>query len=314
MTSNHHQSVMFDESIEGLNIQKNGTYIDATFGRGGHTRGILDKLGDQGRVIAFDQDISAIEFAKKQFNDSRLTLIHSAFSNLKRTLEEQNLVGKINGVLMDLGVSSPQLDNAQRGFSFNADGPLDMRMDQTRGESAAQWLEKADATEIADVIYQYGEEKKSRAIARAIKQYQVQKPITTTQQLSEIIRPIVKSKHNKNPATRTFQAIRIHINQELDQLKQALQQSLSILAPNGRLCIISFHSIEDRIVKQFIQKNSTAKPLPKGLPIIQQDIEPSVLKNLGKQMASQEEITFNKRSRSAILRIAQRNKGQDYAE
>ena len=314
MTSNHHQSVMFDESIEGLNIQKNGTYIDATFGRGGHTRGILDKLGDQGRVIAFDQDISAIEFAKKQFNDSRLTLIHSAFSNLKKTLEEQNLVGKINGVLMDLGVSSPQLDNAQRGFSFNADGPLDMRMDQTRGESAAQWLEKADATEIADVIYQYGEEKKSRAIARAIKQYQVQKPITTTQQLSEIIRPIVKSKKNKNPATRTFQAIRIHINQELDQLKQALQQSLSILAPNGRLCIISFHSIEDRIVKQFIQKNSTAKPLPKGLPIIQQDIEPSVLKNLGKQMASQEEIAFNKRSRSAILRIAQRNKGQDYAE
>lgn len=314
MTSNHHQSVMFDESIEGLNIQKNGTYIDATFGRGGHTRGILDKLGDQGRVIAFDQDISAIEFAKKQFNDSRLTLIHSAFSNLKKTLEEQNLVGKINGVLMDLGVSSPQLDNAQRGFSFNADGPLDMRMDQTRGESAAQWLEKADATEIADVIYQYGEEKKSRAIARAIKQYQVQKPITTTQQLSEIIRPIVKSKKNKNPATRTFQAIRIHINQELDQLKQALQQSLSILAPNGRLCIISFHSIEDRIVKQFIQKNSTAKPLPKGLPIIQQDIEPSVLKNLGKQMASQEEITFNKRSRSAILRIAQRNKDQDYAE
>lgn len=314
MTSNHHQSVMFDESIEGLNIQKNGTYIDATFGRGGHTRGILDKLGDQGRVIAFDQDISAIEFAKKQFNDSRLTLIHSAFSNLKKTLEEQNLVGKINGVLMDLGVSSPQLDNAQRGFSFNADGPLDMRMDQTRGESAAQWLEKADATEIADVIYQYGEEKKSRAIARAIKQYQVQKPITTTQQLSEIIRPIVKSKKNKNPATRTFQAIRIHINQELDQLKQALQQSLSILAPNGRLCIISFHSIEDRIVKQFIQKNSTAKPLPKGLPIIQQDIEPSVLKNLGKQMASQEEIAFNKRSRSAILRIAQRNKDQDYAE
>lgn len=308
MISNHHQSVMFDESIDALNIHKNGIYIDATFGRGGHTRGILDKLGDQGRVIAFDQDISAINFAKTQFNDSRLTLIHGAFANLKKTLEAENLVGKISGVLMDLGVSSPQLDNAERGFSFNADGPLDMRMDQTRGESAAQWLENADAVEIANVLYQYGEEKKSRYIANAIKRYQQDKTITTTLQLANLIAGVIKVKKNKHPATRSFQAIRIHINQELEQLKQALEQSLSVLAPNGRLCVISFHSIEDRIVKQFIQKNATPKSIPKGLPIIQQDIEPTVLKNLGKKMATKEEIAHNKRSRSAILRIAQRNK------
>lgn len=308
MISNHHQSVMFDESIDALNIHKNGIYIDATFGRGGHTRGILDKLGDQGRVIAFDQDISAINFAKTQFNDSRLTLIHGAFANLKKTLEAENLVGKISGVLMDLGVSSPQLDNAERGFSFNADGPLDMRMDQTRGESAAQWLENADAVEIANVLYQYGEEKKSRYIANAIKHYQQDKTITTTLQLANLIAGVIKVKKNKHPATRSFQAIRIHINQELEQLKQALEQSLSVLAPNGRLCVISFHSIEDRIVKQFIQKNATPKSIPKGLPIIQQDIEPTVLKNLGKKMATKEEIAHNKRSRSAILRIAQRNK------
>lgn len=314
MTSDHHQSVMFDESIDGLDIQKNGTYIDATFGRGGHTRGILNKLGNQGRVIAFDQDISAINFAKTQFNDPRLTLVHDSFANLQKTLERENLVGKIDGVLMDLGVSSPQLDNAQRGFSFNADGPLDMRMDQTRGESAAQWLENADAVEIANVLYQYGEEKKSRYIANAIKRYQQDKTITTTLQLANIIAGVVKVKKNKHPATRSFQAIRIHINQELEQLKQTLEQSLSVLAPKGRLCIISFHSIEDRIVKQFIQKNSTPKSIPKGLPIIQQEIEPTVLKNLGKKMASKEEIALNKRSRSAILRIAQRNIDNDYVD
>jgi len=306
ITSNHHQSVMFDESIEGLNIKNGGTYIDATFGRGGHTQGILDKLDDSGSVIAFDQDIHAIEFAKENFNDDRLTVIHSAFTHIGEILSERNLSGKIDGILMDLGVSSPQLDNADRGFSFKADGPLDMRMDQTSGISAAQWLTQADEVEIANVIYEFGEEKRSRHIASAIKRYQQDQAITTTLQLANIIASVVKSHKNKHPATRSFQAIRIFINQELKQLLDTLDQTTSLLAPEGRLSIISFHSIEDRIVKQFIQKKSKQKQLPKGLPIMDTGSEQTLFKNLGKQFASKVEVKVNKRSRSAILRVAQR--------
>jgi len=305
-TSNHHQSVMFDESIEGLNIKSSGTYVDATFGRGGHTQGILDKLDDSGSVIAFDQDIHAIEFAKENFNDDRLTVVHSAFTHMGEILNERNLSGKIDGILMDLGVSSPQLDNADRGFSFNADGPLDMRMDQTHGMSAAQWLEKADAIEIANVIYEFGEEKRSRHIASAIKKYQQDKTITTTLQLANIIASVVRSHKNKHPATRSFQAIRIFINQELKQLHDTLDQTISLLSPEGRLSIISFHSIEDRIVKQFIQKKSKQKQLPKGLPIMDTNSKQTLFKNLGKKFASKAEININKRSRSAILRVAER--------
>ena len=306
ITSNHHQSVMFDESIEGLNIKNGGTYIDATFGRGGHTQGILDKLDDLGSVIAFDQDIHAIEFAKENFNDDRLTVIHSAFTHIGEILNARNLSGKIDGILMDLGVSSPQLDNANRGFSFKADGPLDMRMDQTSGISAAQWLTQADEVEIANVIYEFGEEKRSRHIASAIKRYQQDQAITTTLQLANIIASVVKSHKNKHPATRSFQAIRIFINQELKQLLDTLDQTTSLLAPEGRLSIISFHSIEDRIVKQFIQKKSKQKQLPKGLPIMDTGSEQTLFKNLGKQFASKVEVKVNKRSRSAILRVAQR--------
>ncbi len=306
MTAQHHQSVMFDESIEGLNIKNNGIYIDATFGRGGHTLGILNKLNNNGKVIAFDQDISAVNYAKENFNDGRLEVVHSAFTHMGEVLNERSLSGKIDGILMDLGVSSPQLDNAQRGFSFNTDGPLDMRMDQTRGISAAQWLSQADETEIANVIYEFGEEKKSRHIASAIKRYQQDRPIDTTLQLANIIASVVKTKKNKHPATRSFQAIRIFINQELKQLSEVLEQTLQLLAPEGRLCVISFHSIEDRIVKQFIQRHSRQKQLPKGLPIMNSGIEPTLFKNLGKQFSSQAEISNNKRSRSAILRIAER--------
>ncbi|MBT3194887.1 MAG: 16S rRNA (cytosine(1402)-N(4))-methyltransferase RsmH [Candidatus Ruthia sp.] len=306
MTSNHHQSVMFTESIDALNIKTGGIYIDATFGRGGHTQGILDRLDKSGSVIAFDQDIHAVEFAKENFNDERLTVIHSAFTHMGEILSERNLSGKIDGILMDLGVSSPQLDNADRGFSFNTDGPLDMRMDQTSGISAAQWLENADAVEIANVIYEFGEEKKSRHIASAIKRYQQDKAITTTLQLANIIAGVVRTKKNKHPATRSFQAIRIFINQELKQLAETLDQSINLLAPKGQLSIISFHSIEDRIVKQFIQKHSKQKQLPKGLPVMNIELEQTLFKNLGKQFASKDEVKNNKRSRSAILRVAQR--------
>jgi 16S rRNA (cytosine1402-N4)-methyltransferase len=297
---------MFTESIDALNIKTGGVYIDATFGRGGHTQGILDKLDRSGSVIAFDQDIHAVEFAKENFNDDRLTIIHSAFTHMGEILSDKNLSGKIDGILMDLGVSSPQLDNADRGFSFNTDGPLDMRMDQTSGISAAQWLENADAVEIANVIYEFGEERKSRHIASAIKRIQQDQAITTTLQLANIIADVVKSHKNKHPATRSFQAIRIFINQELKQLAETLEQSIDLLSPEGRLSIISFHSIEDRIVKQFIQKHSKQKQLPKGLPVMNSDIQQTLFKDLGKQFASKAEVKNNKRSRSAILRIAQR--------
>ena len=207
---------------------------------------------------------------------------------------------------MDLGVSSPQLDNADRGFSFNTNGPLDMRMDQTSGISAAQWLVQADEVEIANVIYEFGEERKSRHIASAIKRVQQDQAITTTLQLANIIAGVVKSHKNKHPATRSFQAIRIFINQELKQLVETLEQSIDLLAPEGRLSIISFHSIEDRIVKQFIQKHSKQKQLPKGLPVMNSDIKQTLFKDLGKQFASKVEVKNNKRSRSAILRIAER--------
>jgi 16S rRNA (cytosine1402-N4)-methyltransferase len=307
MTSNHHQSVMFDESIKALDLIADGIYIDATFGRGGHSQGILDRLGDNAQLIAFDQDISAINYAKETFADPRLKLIHSPFAQMHTVIEDMGLTGKINGILMDLGVSSPQLDNAERGFSFNNEGPLDMRMNQTAGLSAAQWLAQAGEEEIANVIYQFGDEKKSRHIASRIKKFQLEQPLETTLQLANIVSEVVRGQKKKHPATRTFQAIRIFINEELKQLTETLEQSRQILACNGRLSIISFHSIEDRIVKRFIQKSSRQKALPKGLPVFDQALEKMPFKDLGKQFASKDEVTHNKRSRSAILRVAAKN-------
>ena len=307
MTSNHHQSVMFDESIDALDLIEDGVYIDATFGRGGHSQGILNRLSNKAQIIAFDQDISAISYAKETFSDSRLQLFHSPFAQMHTIINDLGLMGKINGILMDLGVSSPQLDNAERGFSFMSDGPLDMRMNQTTGLSAAQWLAQANEEEIANVIYQFGDEKKSRHIASRIKKFQLEQPLETTFQLANIVSEVVRGQKKKHPATRTFQAIRIFINQELNQLAETLEHSKEILSHNGRLSIISFHSIEDRIVKRFIQKNSRQKSLPKGLPIADQALENMPFKDLGKQFASKEEVQHNKRSRSAILRIAMKN-------
>jgi 16S rRNA (cytosine1402-N4)-methyltransferase len=297
---------MLSESIEGLNIRSDGIYVDATFGRGGHTKGMLDCLGKSGRVIAFDQDIDAVDYAKSNFKDSRLSLLHANFSKLVDELDSLNLVGKIDGILMDLGISSPQLDNADRGFSFNSDGPLDMRMNQTQGLTAEEWLKQTSEGEIADALYLYGEEKRSRIIAAKIKKYQQNKDINSTTELATLIATVVRPGKNKHPATRSFQAIRIVINDELKQLTSALEQSINILAPKGRLCVISFHSIEDRIVKQFIRKHSRPEETPRGLPVISKGSDECLLKDLGKLKPTKNEVEINRRSRSAILRLAEK--------
>ncbi|MGE4576087.1 MAG: 16S rRNA (cytosine(1402)-N(4))-methyltransferase RsmH [Candidatus Pseudothioglobus sp.] len=306
IVSNHHDSVLFNESLEGLNINPNGVYVDATLGRGGHTKGLLDQLGNSGKVIAFDQDIEAINYAKENLNDSRLTSVHSNFSKLEYELDNLNLLGKINGILMDLGISSPQIDNANRGFSFNKDGPLDMRMDQTQKLTAAIWLRECSEIEIANALYNYGDEKRSRIIALTIKKYLQNNEINTTLDLANLISTVVKPGKNKHPATRSFQAIRIVINDELKKLSEALDQSIGALSTNGRLAIITFHSIEDRIVKQFIRKHSRPKELLKGLPIRTDDNSQCILKDLGKIKPSRQEILSNRRSRSAILRLVEK--------
>lgn len=304
--SNYHDSVLFNEVLKGLNIKSGGIYVDATLGRCGHTQGILNHLDSLGSVIGFDQDIDAIKYAEINFSDPRLELIHSNFSNLNDELNKINLIGKVDGVLMDLGISSPQIDNADRGFSFNKDGLLDMRMDQSQRLTATEWLKEASEKEIADTLYQYGEEKRSRIIASTIKEYQKNSEIKTTLELANLISTVVKPGKNKHPATRSFQAIRIAINDELIMLSEALNQTIDALDKGGRLAVISFHSIEDRIVKQFIQKHSRPKQIPKGLPIMMNDTQPCLLKDLGKVKPSNEEIKINRRSRSAILRIAEK--------
>ena len=304
--SNYHDSVLFNEVLKGLNIKSGGIYVDATLGRCGHTQGILNHLDSLGSVIGFDQDIDAIKYAEINFSDPRLELIHSNFSNLNDELNKINLIGKVDGVLMDLGISSPQIDNADRGFSFNKDGLLDMRMDQSQRLTASEWLKEKSEKEIADTLYQYGEEKRSRIIASTIKEYQKNSEIKTTLELANLISTVVKPGKNKHPATRSFQAIRIAINDELIMLSEALNQTIDVLDKGGRLVVISFHSIEDRIVKQFIQKHSRPKQIPKGLPIMMNDTQPCLLKDLGKVKPSNEEIKINRRSRSAILRIAEK--------
>ncbi|ANQ66186.1 16S rRNA methyltransferase [Candidatus Pseudothioglobus singularis] len=304
--SNYHDSVLFNEVLKGLNIKSGGIYVDATLGRCGHTQGILNHLDSLGRVIGFDQDIDAIKYAEINFSDPRLELIHSNFSNLNDELNKINLIGKVDGVLMDLGISSPQIDNADRGFSFNKDGLLDMRMDQSQRLTATEWLKETSEKEIADTLYQYGEEKRSRIIASTIKEYQKNSEIKTTLELANLISTVVKPGKNKHPATRSFQAIRIAINDELIMLSEALNQTIDALDKGGRLAVISFHSIRSLIVKQFIQKHSRPKQIPKGLPIMMNDTQPCLLKDLGKVKPSNEEIKINRRSRSAILRIAEK--------
>lgn len=305
-----HQSVLYEEALESLRIKPDGIYIDCTFGRGGHSSGIMQHLGVSGRLLAFDRDVEAINSGEAQhlLKDRRFSLHHACFTDLAKIAEQEHYTGRIDGILMDLGVSSPQLDNAKRGFSFLRDGPLDMRMDASSGLTAAEYLAKVDEQDLIRVLFEYGEERFAKRIAKAIVQRRRQQPVETTLQLAKLIEESVpfQDKH-KHPATRTFQAIRIEINQELEQIKSALCQSLHVLAPGGRLVVIAFHSLEDRIVKRFIRSESGRKSNPGKLPVKEQDIEKGQLRKVGKSIrAGQLELQQNPRARSAIMRVAEK--------
>lgn len=303
-----HHSVLLEESITALNIRPNGKYVDGTFGRGGHSRMILQHLNEEGRLLVMDKDPAAISYAQQKLaNDSRAYIYSGSFADMHHIVAEQNWLGQIDGVLLDLGVSSPQLDEAQRGFSFRADGPLDMRMDTSHGQTAAQWLAQAKSDEIAYVLKTYGEERFARRIANAIVKQRIEQPINTTKALATIIAHAIPTREkNKDPATRSFQAIRIFINQELDELQQCLAKVLEVLAPGGRLVVISFHSLEDRIVKQFIRQQSKGDDYPPDLPITHVQIK-THMRSIGKAIKpGHVEVAHNPRARSAVLRIAEK--------
>lgn len=310
MQQAEHTSVLLEESLAALDIKPAGTYVDATFGRGGHTAAILQRLDSNAKLLVIDKDPDAIAVAEElAAKDPRVQVCVGSFKKLSTYCKDADVVGKVDGILFDLGVSSPQLDQADRGFSFLRDGKLDMRMDPTSGPSVAEWLATADATDIANVLYTLGEERFSRRIAKAIVETREQKAITTTTQLANIIANAVpiKEKH-KHPATRSFQALRIFINAELDEITVALDQALQMLAPNGRVVVISFHSLEDRIVKQFINKHAKGDDFPAKLPITQAQLNPK-LRKVGKAVKpSAEEINNNVRARSAVLRVAEKLK------
>jgi 16S rRNA (cytosine1402-N4)-methyltransferase len=294
-----HTTVLLREAVDALDIKPDGTYVDATFGRGGHSRLILSKLSPQGRLIAFDKDLDAIA-AAEQIQDPRFSIRHQGFTHLGE-LE----AGSIDGVLMDLGVSSPQIDNPARGFSFRNDGPLDMRMDTTRGQSVSEWLAEAEIQHIAEVIREYGEERFALQIAKAIDARRQERGVpTSTSELAQLVADTVKTREpGKDPATRTFQAFRIFINAELEELQQALSASLQVLRPGGRLAVISFHSLEDRIVKQFITQHSREvydRRAPFAAPKVMD------FKAIDRVKPSADEVAGNPRSRSAIMRVAER--------
>jgi 16S rRNA (cytosine1402-N4)-methyltransferase len=301
-----HVPVMRDEAVAALDVRATGTYLDGTFGRGGHAREVLARLGGDGRLLVMDKDPQAIEVAQAlAASDPRVAVRHDSFARMAAwDAVEQGL----DGVLLDLGVSSPQIDQAARGFSFQADGPLDMRMDTTRGESAAQWLARAGEREIADALWQFGEERDSRRIARAVVAKRAEAPITTTRELAELVARAVRSREpGKHPATRTFQALRIVVNGELDDLAAGLQAAVACLRAGGRLAVISFHSLEDRVVKRFIRDASReAAPGRRGLPPPVDARKPR-LRALGDaRMPTAEEVARNPRARSAVLRVAER--------
>ena len=299
-----HLPVLYAQVLDGLRVIENGTYLDGTFGRGGHAGGVLRQLGPQGRLLVMDKDPEAIAVAERDFApDPRVAIFRGSFADL---LAWPETAGGLDGVLFDLGVSSPQLDVAERGFSFGKDGPLDMRMDPESGESAAQWLARASDTEIADVLWTYGEERASRKIARAIVAQREKTPLTRTAQLAELINQVVpRGKDKSNPATRSFQAIRIHINRELADLEQALDAAVSLLRPAGRLAVISFHSLEDRIVKQYFNKLAKAPPGNRRMPV-EAGFVPTLELIGGAIKADEAELAANPRSRSAVLRVAQK--------
>ena len=305
-----HITVLLDEAVNGLAIKKDGIYVDGTFGRGGHSRHILKQLGENGRLIAIDRDPRAIAAGESLMKeDPRFTIVHGPFSGLADYIKALDLAGKIDGVLLDLGVSSPQLDDAERGFSFMRDGPLDMRMDPTSGISAAQWLATADVDDIGWVLKTFGEEKFAYRIARAIVADRTDTPFLRTLQLAQLIERLCpKREKKKHPATRSFQAIRIYVNSELEEIHKVLDGALEILAIGGQLSVISFHSLEDRIVKRFIRKQEKGREYPAGLPLTEAQMKHGkTLKSKGKALKpTAQEISENARARSSVLRVAEK--------
>ncbi|NUE81195.1 16S rRNA (cytosine(1402)-N(4))-methyltransferase RsmH [Snodgrassella sp. ESL0304] len=304
-----HVTVFLNEAVAGLQVQPAGVYVDGTFGRGGHSRLILSQLGKDGRLVVFDKDPQAIAVAQELARqDARVLVVHEGFSALKRSLQQLD-ISRINGALFDLGISSPQIDDAGRGFSFRFDAPLDMRMDTTRGQSAAQWLAVAEEQDIHEVIKNYGEERFSRQIARTIVAQREQSPITTTGQLARLVAQVVRTRERgQDPATRTFQAIRIFINRELEEITVVLPQVMECLVAGGRMAVISFHSLEDRIVKRFMQQHSKPAPLPRWAVVKEAEREQPPLRLIGKaQKPAPAEIEVNPRARSAVLRVAERS-------
>lgn len=301
-----HTPVLLEEVIAALAVQPNGTYVDCTFGGGGHSRALLTRLGARGRLIALDRDGTAVGTGR-EIVDERFQLVHACFSGLREVLASLG-APRVDGIMLDLGMSSTQLDDPQRGFSFRTHGPLDMRMDTSQGQTAAEWIAVADEREIGEVISRYGEERFAKQIAAEIVATRTRGSIATTRQLAALVAKAVPTREpRQDPATRTFQAIRIHINQELEELSLALPQCVELLAPAGRLVVISFHSLEDRIVKRFLRDNAQADRLPARLPIRARDIASPRIRLIGRaQRPLAEEVAINPRARSAVMRIAER--------
>lgn len=307
-TEFNHYPVLLDEAVEALQVKSDGIYVDATFGRGGHSAAIFEQLGPNGRLLAIDKDPQAIAVAEARYaDDDRFSIHHGSYADLRGFIRSQGLIGEIDGVLMDLGVSSPQLDDASRGFSFMRDGPLDMRMDTTQGESAAEWLAKAKEADISKVLKDYGEERFSKRVARAIVETRAETPIETTAQLAAIVSAAVPVKEkDKHPATRSFQAIRIFVNRELDDLHACLDQLVDVLRSGGRVVVISFHSLEDRIVKRFMRDQARGDNYPVGLPVTVDQLNPKLNIVAKASRASRSEVTANPRARSSVLRVAEK--------
>jgi len=301
-----HISVLLEGAVAALNIRPDGIYVDATFGRGGHSREILARLGPAGRLIALDRDPKAVA-AAVEIKDARLSMVHAAFSQLSAVLQELQVVA-VDGVLFDLGVSSPQLDEAARGFSFRFDAPLDMRMDTSQGMTAADWLDQADEKEIAQVVWNYGEERFARQVARAIVKARALAPITTTRQLASLCATAVRTRERgQDPATRTFQAVRIFINRELEEIETALPQAVAALKAGGRLVVISFHSLEDRMTKRFMRDEAAGERVPPEIPVTAADLHEGRLQLIGKAIKPDYfECSANPRARSAVMRVAER--------
>ncbi|TDR30829.1 16S rRNA (cytosine(1402)-N(4))-methyltransferase RsmH [Hydromonas duriensis] len=300
-----HVTVMLHEAVDALNIRPDGVYVDGTFGRGGHSRLILSRLSERGRLWVFDKDLRAIAVAKElAARDARVHVVHDSFTSVSQYLQADG----VDGVLLDLGVSSPQIDDAERGFSFRFDGPLDMRMDDSKGVSAAKWIAQVEESELAGVIKEYGEERYAKAIARAIVARRLVKPFERTLDLAQVVAAQIRGfEKGQHPATRTFQAIRIAVNRELDELDEVLEKALAVLKAQGRLSVISFHSLEDRRVKQFIARYAKHDKSLSRLPLREDQLPPLLLTALGKAKASVAEVEMNPRSRSAVLRIAEKN-------